>query len=62
MKHKEGKAGLQGNYEATHRHMKSESLVGPTFRHVSGVCAGHRQGTQDESRTPKMDHQPGDGN
>lgn len=62
MKHKGGGAGLWGNYKATPRHMKSESPLGPTFRHVSGVCAGHRRGTQGKSWTPKMDHQLRDGN
>ena len=39
MKHKGGGAGLWGNYEAAPRHMKSESLVGPTFRVGKwGVC------------------------
>lgn len=62
MKHRGGGAGLWVNYEATPRHRKSESLLGPTFRHVSGVCAGHRRGTQGKSWTPKMDHQLRDGN
>ena len=37
-------------------------LGDPHLEWVSGVCAGHRRGTQGESWTPKMDHELRDGN